>query len=161
MDRNFLYCQCTASPRKWKYDCSKSCISMAWSPLRGRWGTSTGCSEVCMPHPWSCSRHIGWALGSLIYCVIQWVTTLLFAEGLELGDLWSPFQCKPFYKFYDSMNVSLLSTPSSGYGEQAGTVTVLYFGICYCFWCILPLSLISTAWGRPTWQSSFAPNCAS
>lgn len=54
------------------------------------------------PPSWLCTEDKAFRVrmdgtqGTLTYCLIWWVATLPTAGGLELRDLWGPFQLQPF-----------------------------------------------------------------
>lgn len=70
----------------------------------------------------------GWAdWGNLIRCQIQWLATQPMAVGLELEDLWGPFQTKSFCDSVFPMILTVLGVLGPCHGAEEGNkATVLW-----------------------------------
>jgi len=66
--------------------------------LRGGEALAQTAQRSCgCPIPGGVQGQVGWAPGTLSWCLISWLATLQMKGGLELDDVRGPFQPKPFY----------------------------------------------------------------
>jgi len=69
---------------------------------RGRWGPGSGCPEkLWMPIPGGVQGRVGWGSGQPNPVPDIVVDNPVHGKGLELDDLWGPFQTKPFYELFN------------------------------------------------------------